>query len=378
MPSRRPGPVVVYASDHGFGHAARMLALSAHLSASGLDVTLCVGAAAPMIRAAVPHLCAPSSASLDVARASLDPGLVASKGALDFDLERSREALSDWLSALPHLVESEASRLSSLGASLVVADVPAAAILAADRAGVPSVVCSNFTWLDMYAGRFGSEIDAALAGAYALARLGLRPMLGRLPLAGVGRVRDVDGLLARRPLRPRAEVRRELGVAEDALLIGLGLGGSLDAALYDVLASSAPASDVRLLAPVRDGEPPPSARSLASFPAITPDPQSYFGACDLVLAKAGYSTLAEAAIAGVPLAVFALRKSPESRKLAADVAALGLGVELADDLAAIAALSNPRALIESARLGHRGARPDAAPGLLRALVEENLLPGSIV
>ncbi|MDC3957427.1 hypothetical protein KEG38_26455 [Polyangium jinanense] len=362
MPAAHPARIVVYASDHGFGHAARMLALAARLADDGVPVTLCAGAAAPMIRAAVPFL----AAHVDVAAASLDPGLAPRAGALDFDLDRSREALAAWRADLPRLVATEAERLVSLGAALVVADAPAAAILAADRAGIPAVVCSNFTWLDMYAGRFGSDVDETLADAYARARLGYRLRLGAMPLAGLSAIEDTGGVLARRPRRDRADIRRELGVSEGDLLLGLGLGGSLDAVLYDVLSASAPASGVRLLAP---SHAPDSQRSgpLVHFPSITPDPQSYFGACDLVLAKAGYSTLAEAAIAGVPLAVFPLLGSPESVRLAHDVETLGLGVRLTDETEARVALSRPEALFDAARRDCCGPLPDAAPALAAAL-----------
>ncbi|HVK66543.1 MAG TPA: hypothetical protein VM694_18800 [Polyangium sp.] len=362
MPAASPARMVLYASDHGFGHAARMLALASRLAEDGASVTLCVGAAAPMIRAALPLLPAP----VDVVFASLDPGLAPRAGALDFDLDRSREALAAWRVDLPRLVAIEAERLVSLGAALVVADVPAAAILAAARAGVPAVVCSNFTWLDMYAGRFGGELDEILADAYARAQVGYRLRLGAMPLAGLSTFHDIDGVLARRPRRDRAIVRRELGVAEGDLLLGLGLGGSLDAVLYDVLSASAPASGVRLLTPSHAADPPRRG-PLVHFPAITPDPQSHFGACDLVLAKAGYSTLAEAALAGVPLAVFPLHGSPESVRLALDVEALGLGVRLADEAEARAALSRPEVLVDAARRACRGPLPDAAPALAAAL-----------
>jgi len=364
-----PAHIIIYASDHGFGHAARMFALAARLAEEGRAVTLCAGAALPMIRAALPGLSRP----IDVTYASLDPGLVALAGALDFDLDRSRDALAAWLSALPLLVDTEAARLSRLGASLVIADVPAAAILAASRASVPAVVCSNFDWLDMYAGRFGSAIDDTLAEAYSFARFGIRPALGRLPLQGVRRVVDVDGLLARKPARPRENVRRELGLSEQDLVIGLGLGGSLDPDLYEKLGASSQDADVHLLAPRRADATNSGSNRLVYFPSITADPQSYFGACDLVLAKAGYSTLAEAGMAWVPLAAFPLRKSPESVALARDVETLGLGVALEDEPSAFRALARPRDLIERATSAIRGVLSDGAPAVCRILAREGLL-----
>jgi L-arabinokinase len=371
MPASAParaGQIVLYASDHGFGHAARMLALAARLAEEGHAVTLCAGAATAMIQAAIPSLPRP----IDVAHASVDPGLVARPSAVDFDLERSRERLSAWRRDLPRFVDAEAERLCRLSPSLVLADAPAVAIAAAARAGIPSVVCSNFTWLDMYAGRFGAEIDEALAGAYRPALFGLRLALGRMPLAGLSRVVDVPGALARRPRRSRAEVRRELGVEEDERMIGIGLGKSFDESLGPALASSAP-TGVRLLVPAQGALAGAQAGPLVRFPSITSDPQDYFGACDLVLAKAGYSTLAEAAIAGVPLAVFPFAASPESARLAEDVGTSGLGIAFEDEAEARRALGDPDDLIARAHSAHHGPLPDAAPLLVRALRDEGLL-----
>ena len=237
--------------------------------------------------------------------------------------------------------------------------------------GVPAVVCSNFTWLDMYAGRFGEPIDAELRRAYGTARLGLRLRLGRMRLDGLSRIVDVDGALARRPVRARDAVRAELGVGPGEMLVALGLGGSLDAELYEDLARAAPRAGVRLLAP--SATPRPAGGALLHFPSMTADPQSYFGACDAVLAKAGYSTLAEAAIAGVPLVVFPLPGSPESTRLAEDVEGLGLGLALEDEAAARRALGSPAELVHAARRGTRGPLADASLGLVRALRAEGLL-----
>ncbi len=361
--------VVLYASDHGFGHAARMLALASRLAEEGYAVTLCAGAAVPMLRAALPFLKKP----IEVRQASLDPGLVAKKGALDFDMQASKEVLSVWLSRLPHLVKAEADFLVSAKTTLVIADAPAAALLAAARTGIAAVVCSNFTWLDMYAGRFGEAMDAALRDAYGAARFGLRLRLGRMALEGLSTIIDVDGVLARPPIRSRALVREELLVKPDESMVGLGLGGSLDPALYDAIAASAPGRVVRLLSPSPGAVIGVAGAAHLHFPTITPDPQSYFGACDLVLAKAGYSTLAEAALAGVPLCVFPLRNSPESVRLAADVEILGLGVSLFDEAAAIGALADPVGLIQAARRAFRGPMPDAAPLLVSVLRSEGLL-----
>ncbi|MCS6915193.1 MAG: hypothetical protein NZ890_18430, partial [Myxococcota bacterium] len=106
------------------------------------------------------------------------------------------------------------------------------------------------------------------------------------------------------------------------------------------------------------------------------DTQDLVAAADAVLAKAGYSTIAEAALAGVPLLAVPVVGNDESQALALDVVRWGLGAMLADEERARQALRAPAEAIALARKQASGPRPPpAASGIVDLLIEEGLLAG---
>lgn len=375
--------ILLYATDHGFGHATRMLALAELLHARGHGVTLCAGAAAALAQRSLRRLHHTARGVPHAVPAHLDFGLVPRADAMGVDDHRSAVALSAWLDVLPEHIQRESERIHALHADLVIADVPAVAVAAAELAGVPAVVCSNFTWLDNYGDRFGERLVHALSRAYGAAALGLRLSPGRLALRGVPRVRDVPGVLGRRTQRSRAAVRAELGVPQDALLLGVGLGRSLDRASIAALYRTARGTEgPLLLAPDDDGHGEHGADrgaqaavqpGIVRFPADTLDAQDYFGACDAVLAKGGYSTFSEAGLAGVPLLCFPIQGSEESIALCQQAEEMGLGVALSGEAEAREVLAAPERAIARARAAQRGPAEDAGPALLSILADEGLL-----
>lgn len=352
--------LVLYASDHGFGHAMRMLALAEVLCSRGVRITFCAGPApAPVLAAALGRL-TPAPA---LHRVELDAGLIARPRSLAVDEARSAEAVRAWLERLPRLISEEAARLRALAPDLVVADAPPAAVAAAAQAGVPVVVCSNFTWLDLYGERFGDAVIRALEAAYAHARLGLRLHPGSMPLRGVpaDRIVDMPGLLARGPRRSRAQVRAELGVPDDLPLLALGLGRSLDQTLPPSLAGATPqAAGAALLMP-GPGVPSDPGRGVFFLPSDTPDIPDYLGAADAILAKAGYSTIAEGALGGVPLLLFPVAGNPETQLLCQQTQDAGWGLVLHDEAEALSMACDPARAITIARARSRSSSQAPAP-----------------
>ena len=194
--------VVFYISGHGFGHAVRQIAILDALHALAPDIPLFVRTSAPewLFRRTGDGLF------------TLLPG-VTDTGVVQIDSLRPDEAETivrarAFHRELPGRVEHEVGILRQCGAGLVIADAPPLACAAAAAAGIPSVVCANFTWdwiYRAYAGQPGAdELSASIGDTYALAESGWR-----MPLhGGFETVREVVDLpfVTR---RPRAEATRE-------------------------------------------------------------------------------------------------------------------------------------------------------------------------
>jgi hypothetical protein len=220
---------VFYVSGHGFGHASRNIEVINALLARAEDLRVIVRTGAPrwLFERTVQGRDARGQATR-AARFVLSP-LVTDTGACQIDslhldeMETVRQA-REFMHSFDARVESEARFLQEQEAHLVIADIPALGIAAANAAGRSSIGFGNFTWDWIYAA-YESAHDVArqVGAAYATAALALRlPMHGGFET--FTRVVDVP-LVARRSRRDPADTRRVLGLPLDQRIVLVSFGG---------------------------------------------------------------------------------------------------------------------------------------------------------
>jgi hypothetical protein len=172
-----PPSVIFYISGHGFGHAIRQIAVINALHELMPSLPIVVRTAAPewlFTRTTC-------GASLFLP-GETDTGVV-QIDSLRLDVAESVRQARAFLDRFDELVDREAALIRANDVRLVIVDAPPLACAAAAAAGVPAVVCANFTWDWIY--REYSEqpgVDALVAEtgrAYATACAGWR-----LPLSG--------------------------------------------------------------------------------------------------------------------------------------------------------------------------------------------------
>ncbi len=134
--------------------------------------------------------------------------------------------------------KAESAILREHEARFVVADAPPLGCAAAAAAGVPAVVCSNFTWDWIYQGYAApDDLVLRIREAYGKAEAAWRlPMHGGFE--GFARIEDVP-FVARHARYGRAETRRRLRLPADTPLALSSFGGygvsALDVARLDCL-----------------------------------------------------------------------------------------------------------------------------------------------
>jgi hypothetical protein len=320
--------LAVVASAHGYGHAARCVALADALADVSHDVV--IFSAAPASVTGPRHPTVPWT--VDVGLAQPHP--------LREDLPGTLAALDE--RCAPSRVDALSVRLA--GFDGVVVDIAPPALEAARRARVAAVAVGNFDWAWIYAhypplSDWGARFRSWQAGAPAV-QLWPGP-----PLGGFSRVVP-GGLLARHiaPARPP--------VAGKLVLVGFGGFGMEGVA--DCL-------------PVIPGvtwviTPP--------LPAVAREdvlwvPEAPFSAllagADLVLTKPGYGMFGETEVAGVPVAFVPRGAFPEAPWLEAAMRARG-DVEVA----AVPGVDSPMRVREAvscavAEALDRGRRPGRHP-----------------
>ncbi len=216
--------VFFYISGHGFGHAIRQIEIINVVSTVLPRVDLVIRTNAP--RWLFERTARPGYTFLD---GEADTGVV-QLDSLRLDEAATIRRAAAFYRDLERRAHAEADLLRRHRAVLVVADAPPLACAAAHHAGIPSIVCGNFTWDWIYA-EYGELLRSApgllptIRDAYARAAAGWRlPMHGGFDT--VPNVVDVP-FVARQP-RPgcsREDLRQMLGLPAQKPLALVSFGG---------------------------------------------------------------------------------------------------------------------------------------------------------
>ncbi|RVW34419.1 L-arabinokinase [Vitis vinifera] len=225
-----------YVTGHGFGHATRVVEVVRHLIVAGHDVHVVTAAPDFVFTSEI------QSPRLFIRKVLLDCGAVQAD-ALTVDPLASLEMYSK-TAVLPRasILATEVEWLKSIEADLVVSDVVPVVCQAAANAGISSVCVSNFSWDFIYAEYvmaagydhrfnclagdlylFPSYMDDEIAQDYSHCKFLIR-LPGYCPMPAFRAVIDVP-LVVRRLHKSRAEVRKELGIADGVKLVIFNFGG---------------------------------------------------------------------------------------------------------------------------------------------------------
>ena len=298
--------LLVTVTAHGWGHLSQTVPIVAALHARlpGLRVTLRSGLDAGLVAARFASAGIPAPA---VVPDDTDFGFVM-RDALEIDDPRSLDryrALHDdagWLGR-------ECDALRALRVDAVLSNIGYQPILAAATLGLPAFGASSLNWADVIAQRYPGRDDLAplvgrMRAAYARADAlyALQPGLPfdgfaqRVPVEPIGRVGRAD----------RDGLRAALGLPADGRVMLVAFGGlpmALDTQrwrLPDGWAAVAFTERVAQTPVVADG------RRLG-IPFV-----DLLASCDLLVAKPGYGTFAEAGFAGRDTAVVPRDGWPEA------------------------------------------------------------------
>ncbi len=287
----RPLSLAYFITPHGFGHAARALSVMAALEDCAPDLRFEIFTLTPEW-----FFAQTLRRPFGYHAASTDIGLVQTT-ALFEDAAATADRLATYLPLDPVWVAQLAGQVVQLGCRLILCDIAAVGIAVAAAAGLPSVLIENFTWDWIYEA-YAAE-DARLA-RYARLFAAVYAKAGHhVQIEPVCQPRACDLVTAPISREPRLapdEVRRRLEVPAGAPLVLITMGGvPWDYTFVPRLATHAP---VHFVIPGASLRPERHGNTLL-LPANSgwyhPD---LVQACDVVIGKLGYSTLAETYRAG--------------------------------------------------------------------------------
>ncbi len=206
-----PRSIAAFISPHGFGHAARSIAVGQALQQREPDLQLHIFTTVPE------HLFTESLTNIHYHEVITDVGMVQSD-ALNCDVARTKDALVDFLGFKDELIKGLAGMVRDCHS--VLCDISPVGIEVARRTGRPSVLVENFTWDWIY--KQHPELDLyakQLSKIYSLAdlRIQAEPVCSR-----------VDTLscppIFRKKRHTAGLIREQLG-ADNRKIILISMGG---------------------------------------------------------------------------------------------------------------------------------------------------------
>jgi hypothetical protein len=302
-------PTIAYfITPHGFGHASRSAAVMAALAEliPGIRFELFTTCPRQIFTASLESEFGYHPTHSDLGMVQTSP--------LREDLAATCRQLDRMLPFDQALVDGLAGTIRELNCRLVICDIAPLGIVAARTAGLSSVLVENFTWDWIYTG-------------YLKAAPGLQPHIEYLsrifrqadhhiqtpplcnPVADSSQVAPIS----RKVRSSRDQVRARLGINGKEKMVLVSMGGVPDR--FDFLSRLPDHIAPLLVIPGVDERSSPHPR-IIFLPAHSdfyhPD---LMAAADALVAKAGYSTVAEAYQCGLPFGYVRRPQSPESDAL---------------------------------------------------------------
>ena len=303
-----PHLIACFVSPHGFGHASRTAALIDAVHRLEPDVRF-------SIYTTVPEWFFSDSLNVPFQYHPVhtDIGLV-QKNAFEEDIDLTLQRLDEFLPFNPRLVNELVRSLRSNPADLVVCDIAPLGIAAGKGAGVKTLLIENFTWDWIYRG-YPAVSERMERHIRYLERFfhAADYHIQTEPLCRKNTCDLSVGPVSRRFRNDPEKTRKSLGVPPSERMILVSTGGIPES--YGFLEKLRRMSGFFFVLPGAG-----ATQTVIGNTVLLPHRSDYFHpdlvcASDVVVGKAGYSTIAEVYAAGVPFGYVTRPGFPENAGL---------------------------------------------------------------
>lgn len=316
--------IAFYISDHGFGHIMRNLPVIAHiLETTNAGVVLVTGERQTNIaREYIERYCTGNKGNIVYESCNTDFGIVVKQGTLTADVLAMERGLKAYIDSFEKRIKAAHSLFKRYNIDCVVCDIVPWALKAAKMADIPSVLMASFTWIEIYEELVAEEYIKPFRECFDCADKALLYELANEPTVK----RFENGIRVGFAARPFHEdkvdkIRAKLKSGNKPVVF-VSVGGSNSGLKDEVDVSNLPYTfavtqglkfkgyNVYYIAPDVDNS------------------QDYVAASDMCIIKAGWSTVAEVALAGKPMALLSRPDVAEDRMTIDMLTKRGMAVEV--------------------------------------------------
>lgn len=289
-------------TDHGFGHASRNIPLIRYILKRNEDIKIIIKtgkAQGEFISSNLEEF----KDRIEYYFSPMDVGLILKEGSLDVDKEALDKKVREYIKSWDEKIEEERSFLKENNINLVVSDIVPWVFKAASLENVKAMLISNFTWVDMYKKFLKDDIVKEYKECYKKAT---KVLLYDLYMEGMKEYLtnyEEVGLCCR---DFNLETIEKIKKINNKKKVFISVGRSVD--LENVIDVSS--LDYYFIATKGINL---KGNNVKYLDIETKNTHEYLIACDYVITKAGWGTLAECLIGKKKIGVLKRDKVPEDK-----------------------------------------------------------------
>ena len=198
--------IVIYVSDHGYGHAARTIGLVRQLKQYNHEIIIKNSNAYLFLKSHLPEY--------KIIKTKTDVGPITDVFSDHPDYEKTFSLYYNWIKNETKWIKNEIQSFKNKKPDLIISDISPLGIKLANKLCIPSITIANFTWIDILENfpfhRHRDHILDQLRGSFEMTNLAIRLPL-HMKLKGLKKPKS-SSLLC-----------RKVNVQKDTILKNLGM-----------------------------------------------------------------------------------------------------------------------------------------------------------
>lgn len=300
--------IAYFISYHGFGHASRAAAVMAAIERLLPNVRFELFTNCP------PHLFNGLGWShVDYFNVQTDIGVVQTSPFKE-DVEATFRKLDAWIPFRSDLINSLVDHLHQRNCELAICDISPLGIAAAEAADIPSVLIENFTWDFIYEFYFKLIPELETPSRYLKKIFAQADMhIQTDPLCRRSQKALLVAPIGRMPKNKPEMIRKKLNVPLNEKMVLVSMGGVADQ--HRFLERLPAGIDPWIVVPNAGSRQSHNKKVILLSTHSDYYHPDLLQAADVLIGKAGYSTIAEVVYTGIPFGYIARPQSPETPAL---------------------------------------------------------------
>jgi len=307
----------IYISDHGFGHASRNIPIIRYILEANNNIKIIVKTGksqGEFIR----NLIGDFNGRVSYYFESMDIGLILKEGTLGIDKDKLTKTVKEYISSFEEKINKENEFLKNNSVDLIVSDIVPWVFKSAKNLNIPSILISNFTWVDIYTEYLSEDIYGEYINCYKLADKALFYELYMEEMKSYIKNYESVSLCSRDfDLKKVDKIKRSF----KGPIVYLSVGRSVN------LKEEIDVSNLNYNFIITDGIKLKGS-NIYYLVKETFNTQDYLMASDFVITKAGWGTISEALLAKKKMAVLSRNNVAEDRNTIKKLNNMDLAIEV--------------------------------------------------